>query len=335
MNASKENPIYTACVVAGNTTYDITPALISLDFSDQKNQMAQNVDVNVMNVQVKGVWLTSIIKVRQRMFIYANDGEKKEEVFRGFIWTWNYQSSLEDRDIIIRCYDNLIYFQESEDSEYFSDGKSTKDVVSSLCKKWGVKLDYKYESITHSKLPLRGDLSNIFKTDILDLVKDRTGKKYVIRSEKDVMKVLTVGQNTTVYNFIAGKNAINTRSECTMQGMVTKVVILGKADDNKREPVEATVSQKTDEYGTLQKIISRDENTTLADSKKEAQNILKDGTEPKWEYELLATDIPWIRKGDKVHVSAGNIFKRDLIVVSITRSIDIKGSKMVLTLERP
>ena len=335
MKASVENPIYTVYVIAGNTKYNLTPAVATLDFSDQKKQIAQCVTIGLMNVQTGGQWLTSILNVRQRVFIYANDGTRNEEVFRGYIWTRAYKSGITDRTISLKCYDNLIYLQESEDSAYFSAGKSTKDVLSTFCSNWGVKLDYRYESITHSKMALRGNLADIFTADVLDLAKERTGKKYVIRSNKDTMQVLPEGSNTTVYSFKAGQNAISTGSECTMAGMVTKVKILGKADDNDRQPVEATVTGKTDEYGTLQKLINRSENTALADAKKEAQSIIKEDGTPKWEYELKAPDIPWIRKGDKVHVNAGDIVNSYMIATSVDRTIDNKGKFMTLTLEKP
>lgn len=336
MKASEDNPIYSVYIVSGGSKYNVTPTLISLDFSDQKNQMAQLVTISMMNIKVGKSWLSSLVKVRDRVYVYADDGSRSEEVFRGFVWTRSYNSSLGDREIVLKCYDNLIYFQESEESEYFSSGKSTKDVISSLCSKWGVKLEYTYSSITHAKLALRGNLADIFTSDILDLVKDRTGKKYVILSAKDTMQVKPVGANTTVYQFKAGKNAVKTNSSCTMDGMVTKVVILGKADDkDERQPVEATVNGKTSEYGTLQKVINRDENTTLADAKKEAEGILKNDGSPKWEYELTAPDIPWIRKGDKVYVNAGDIYNSYLIVTCVDRSIDNKSKKMTLTMEKP
>ena len=250
MKASAENPIYTTYIIAGQNKYNLTPVVVSLDFSDQKKQMAQCVTIGLMNVQVDGQWLTSLLKVRQRVFVYADDGTKNEEVFRGYVWIRPYKSGLTDRIITLKCYDDLIYFQESEDAVYFSAGKSSKDVLSTLCGNWGVKLDYKYESITHSKLALRGNLADIIMADVLDLVKDRTGKKYVIRSEKGTVKVLQEGTNSQIYSFKLGQNAISTSSECTMNGMVTKVKILGKADDQTdREPVEATVSGNTSGYG--------------------------------------------------------------------------------------
>lgn len=334
MNASKDNPIYTLYIVSGDKKYNVSAAIENLDFSDQEKQISKSMTASLVNKKVGNTWLSSIIKVRDRVYVYANDGSRNDEVWRGFVWTRPYHSSLSGQTLQLKCYDNLIYFQKSEDAEYFSSGKSTKDIMSSLCKKWGVNLEYTYESITHSKLALRGYLSDIFTADILDLVKERTGKKYVILSEKDVMKVKNVGTNTTIYKIQGGKNAIKTASECTMDGMVTKVVILGKADDNDRQPVEATLTGDTAKYGTLQKLISRSENTSLADAKKEGQSILNEDGKPKWVYEVTAPDIPWIRKGDKVSVSAGDMTS-NYIVKGIDRTISNKEKTMTLTMESP
>ena len=119
-----------------------------------------------------------------------------------------------------------------------------------------------------------------------------------------------------------------------MDGMVTKVIILGKEDKEERVPVEATVSGDTNQYGTIQETIHRSESTSLADSKKEAQNILDEKGKPKEEYELRATDIPWIRKGDKVYVKAGDL-SGYYIVTGIERTLTAKKREMVLDLEKP
>lgn len=330
-----DNPGYAVYIVSGSTKYNVTPALISLDFSDQKTGMAQSLTVKLLNIKVKGSWLSDVFKVRDRIYVHAADGSKAAEVYRGFVWTRTYDSGLTTREITLRCYDNLIYLQESDDSLYFEAGKSTSDVCSSICNNWGVKLNYSYSSITHEALALRGNLSDIFMDDILDKVKDKTGKKYVILSDKDTMHIKPVGSNTTVYHFKAAQNAIATRSECTMDGMVTKVVILGTKNDSDHYPVEASVTKNTDDYGTLQKTETRSEDTTLEDAKKEAENILKEKGSPKWEYELQAPDVPWIRKGDKVYVNAGDIAGTYLIAVSVDRIIDGTRKTMTLTLEKP
>lgn len=332
--ASTAKPEYTVYVVAGSTKYDITPAVESIEISDQKKQMAKCVTIQLLNTKVGDTWLTGLLDVCNRVFLYANDGSKNEETFRGFLWDRAYKSSLADRTLQLKCYDNLIYFQKSDHFAFFSSGKSTKDVAASLCKEWGVTLNYTYESITHAKLVLRGKLSDGFTADLLDLVKDRTGKKYVILSEKDVMQIKPVGANSTVYHFTAGKNAIQTSSVRTMDGMITKVIILGKADKEDRQPVEATVSGDTAKYGTIQETISRNENTSLEDAKKEAQSLVDEFGKPQEEFELHATDIPWIRKGDKVHVDAGDMTGY-YIVTGIERTIGGNKREMILDLEKP
>lgn len=332
--ASTAKPEYTVYVIAADgTKYNITPAIESIGISDQKKQIAKCVTVQLMNTKVGDKYLTGLLGVRNRVYMYANDGSKKEEVFRGYLWERAYKRSMTDRTLQLKNYDNLIYFQESDHSAYFSSGKSTKDVCSALCKEWGVKLEYTYESITHTKLPLRGTISDILTADVLDQVKDRTGKKYVVLSEKDVVQIKPVGSNTTIYHFTADQNAIDTTSLSTMDGMKTKVIILGKADKEERVPVEATVSGDTKQYGTIQTTIRRAENTSLADAKKEAQNILDEVGKPKEEFELRATDIPWIRKGDKVYVNAGDM-KGYFIVNGIDRTITAKKREMVLDLEK-
>lgn len=333
MTAAIGNPVYTVIISADGTEYNVSPALEGLDFSDQQKQFAQSVTIRIANQKINGSWLSALIKVRSRVSIYADDGTTKAEVFRGFVWTDSYGSANDGKSLKLKCYDNLIYMQESEDYRFFASGRSTEDVIKSLCSDWGINVNYSYSSITNSKLVLRGNLADIFTADVLDLVKKRTGKKYVIRSEKDVMKIMHVGQNATVYNLKRKENVINTSSECTMDGMITKVIILGKEDENDRAPVEGTAKGDTSTYGTLQKVINRSENESLADAQKEAQNLIDENGKPKWTYEVEAVDIPWIRKGDKVYVNAGDMVDKNYIVLGVDRSISNSRKIMVLTLE--
>ena len=333
MEALQQRPVYTVYIVSGGTKYNVTPALNSIDRSDSDSQIAQKVILHLTNIMVDGTWLVGLLKARDRVYVYANDGEKNEEVFRGYLWTRKYNSSVDDRDLEYTCYDNLIYFQESEDALFFASGKKTKDVFQSICDKWKVPLSYTYDSITHEKLPLKGRMYDFFTADILDLVKKKNGKKYVILSDRDTMYIKPVGSNSTIYHFKAGKNVSKVASGWTMDGMITQVVILGKAGDDERQPVEATVSGDTSTYGTLQKIEDRDENTSLEEAKKEANTTIKEKGKPKWEYIVDAPDIPWIREGDKVYLDAGEVVESYLIITAIDRSSDMKNCEMTLTLE--
>lgn len=335
MAASLKDPIYTVYLIDGSTKYNITPAVIDISTSNQDQQVAQCVTINLANIKAtKDKKMASLIKVRKRIQMYANDGTQKAEVFRGWIWT-RYPQAEVDSDIVnIKCYDNLIYLQESEDSLYFSKGKKTKSVMSTICKKWGIKLNYTYSSITHGKLVLRGNLTDIFMSDILDKTKRKSGKKYVILSQKDTMYVMPVGTNKKVYEITKKNNAVTARAEETMDGMVTKVKILGQAQKNTQKlPVVTTVKGNTSKYGTLQKLQDKDKDTSKAAAVKEAKYTIKEHGKPKKEYIVEASDIPWIKKGDKVYVNAGSISKKYLIVKGIERDISNQKKIMTLTLQ--
>ena len=335
MKPSKENPEYTVVLTMASTgeQFELTPILVSLEFTHQKEQLAQCATLTLVNVAYEGSWANKMFRVRDRVFIYANDGERHEEVFRGFVWTNTYTSALKERELVLRCYDNLIYWQESEDSEFFPKGRTTKDVVQTIFDKWGIPLEYRYESITHDKLPLRGTLADLVTSDILDKVRKQTGKQYAIVMEGDKAVIRTLGDNESFYRVDTGSRAVLTKSDQTMEGMITKVVILGKADDDKKTPVEAEVAGDTDKYGTLQKLQDRDEKTTLADAKREAQSTLDESGEPKWEYELKCSDIPWVRKGDRINVSVGMIYESMMLIRSIERTISDREKTMTLTME--
>lgn len=337
MAASLENPIYTVYLVDGNTKYNLTPAVVEIHTTNQDQQVAQSVQITMANIKATGSQtIAELIKVRHRMFIYANDGKQSDEVFRGYVWTRYPETALESNTVTIKCYDNLIYLQESEDSFYFSKGKKTSSVMKSICSRWGIPLSYSYSSITHGKLVLRGNLTNIFMSDVLDLVKKRTGTKYVILSQKDTMYIMPWGSNTTVYQILKKDNAVTTRAEETMDGMITKVKILGQAKKNsQKQPVVATVKGDTAKYGTLQKLQDKDKDTSLAAAKKEANATIKESGKPHKEYQVEAVDIPWIKKGDKVLVNAGSISNKTLIAAGIERNITNQKKTMTLTLREP
>lgn len=331
MKPSSTNPVYTVYVISKRTgkKYNLTPITTSLQLSESNSEFAQKCIVTIVQRFVDNLYTHQIIQPRDRLFVYADTGSGPKEVFRGYVWEKPYRSDIE-KELTLICYDGLIYIQESQDSKYFSPGKSTSSVVSSLCESWGVSVKYNYGSITHPKLPLNGNLSDIITSDLLDEVKKQTGKKYVIYSEQDKMIIDNLGYNKTIYEIKSKQNAFYTKSTETMSGVVTKVIITGKKDEDERADVEATVSGKTGEYGTIQRVISNSSGTELDKAKKEADEMIKENGEPKKTYFVSSIDVPWVRKGHKVKLSAGNL-TRQYIVTSVSH--DAVEKTMELDLE--
>lgn len=329
---SKQNPKYNCVIVTSSgVKYDISNILLHLELNRKKDQIAQCVRIKCVNVLYDNTHLNSLIKVRDRLYIYAHDGEISDEVFRGFVWNIRYSSRTE-KELTFTCYDNLIYFQESEENRYFNSGKSSKEICQTLCDSWNVPLEYTYQSITHDKMPLKGTLSDIFLSQILEKVRKQTGKRYVMYSEKDILKISPAGENEKIYQIQHNENAISTESQVTMDGIITKIVILGNADDNGKSPVEATVCGDTKTYGTLQKIKNKEEKMELENIKKEAEETIKEKGTPSRSYEVTAIDVPWLKSGDKIHVVAGDMFGIFLIT-GILHSISDAEKIMTLTLE--
>lgn len=329
---TKTNPLYTCVAVTREgVKYNLSRVLLRVEIENRKNQLAGRAEVKCVNVKCGSRYLNSLIRVNDRLFLYARDGERIDEVFRGVVWTVSYRSTRK-KELTFLCYDNLIYLQESEDNRYFPSGRSSKDICETICKDWGIPLDYSYASITHGKLPLNGRLSDILLSQVLDEVKRQVGKRYVVRSVQDTVQIAEAGQNTTLYELSSQGAVLQTSSRVTMDDVTTKVILLGKADDDGQSKVEATVTGDTDQYGTLQKVQTKAEDTSLADARKEAEQLIQEKGKPVKSYEVETVDIPWVRLGDRIKIAAGNLLGVYLIV-GLTHDISDTEKTMQLTLE--
>lgn len=306
--ASLESPSYTATILnSAGAKYNITNAITDLTLEELESGIAQKVSLRMKQLRHDGKWTTNLFNVHDRMYVYANTGSGAKEVFRGYIWEDVYEKS-DTQELIFTAYDRLIYLQESEEYKYYSAGKSTKAIFQDICSNKGITLKYSYESITHSKLALRGTLSDIFEDDLLEAVRRKKGKRGIVRDTKGTMEVFTEGSgNSTVYKLYngAGGNLISTKHTETMDGITTKVIILGSEKDGARAPIKATVKGKTDQYGTIQKILTSSDSDKLSEVKEEANQIIKDKGTPQKYIEISAIDNPWIRKGDTIYLQDG------------------------------
>lgn len=321
MKATKTYPIYTAVAVNNaGTQYKLNKITTDLSINEPKTGIADKVELGLLNIPVDTSTVYKLIAPGMKLFIFADDGTSGEkEIFRGMIWSRNYKSD-NQKNISITAYTNLIYFQKSNDCLYFSAGKTTDSIIMNICSKWGVKCQYLYDSITHPKLPLNNKaLSDMFVT-VLDEVKKIKGTKYVIRSVKDVVSVQKCGINADVYYFKKKESILNFTVNETLDDVVTQVIVVGKEDSYGRAPVEATIKgNNVKQYGTLQQVISRDEGTTLDEAKQEANTLLKDNGLPNRTYTLSSIDVPWLHKGDKIHVETDE-YKGFCYVLSVTHN---------------
>ena len=287
-------------MLSSQEVLDITGLCTSVMWGDEKDSIAQKAEITLANIKIKQGYLSDLIELCTQVYIYING----TEYFRGSVWDWNYVSGLE-KELSFTAYDKMIYLTQSKGNGYYSSGKSTQFLVEDICSQWGISVVYEWESWTHGKTPLKDMTISQQITSVLDEAQTKLESKYVMLMEKDTLKIRKKGSNEEVYYF-HGKNVESTTNHLTLQSLVTKVLIVGKSEEEKRPPVLAAVDGLL-EYGILQEIVTKDSNKTLEDANKEAQNILKEKGKPEETISVTTADVPMLRKGDKIKLFAGNL----------------------------
>lgn len=325
INVQKNTYTVTAILKDGGTL-DLTPATIQMSWQDPAEEVAQRATLRLAQLKLAQGYLNSLLPLCTMIIITANGAE----VFRGKVWEWEYSSS-NSREIGLMCYDDYAYAANSTIFSYFPPGKSTKDIISTICGEAGIPLDYKWQSATHDKTVSRGsDTIADQVADALEAARLKVGGHPVATFANGTLTIQEEGYNSDVYAFKATDSAMNTRERMTMEGLVTQVAIYGAESEDDRRQVEAVVPGKL-EYGTLQKVILRSSSSSLSDAKSEAQNILKQRGEPRRTISARVPDIPPVRKGWKVHMEAGSLLG-DYIVLGVTH--DATTRTMSLELRR-
>ena len=328
MNASVSYPIYTAEAVASDgTKYELKQGTLNLSLEENAGELAEKVTISLANVKVGDKLLSSLLTLKMRLFVYANDGSKNKEVFRGIIWDKSSSIGTE-KEMKIVAYTNLIYLQKSKDCMYFTAGKYTDAIVKAICNKWGIEVSYDFDTIKHPKMPLNNKYIADMIIEPLNAVKKQKGTKYKICSEQDKMQISKAGTNTEIYTFQKNGNILSTKSEESLDGIVTRVAIYGNEDDDERRTIAATVDGDTAKYGTLQDVVLMSGDTTLADAKAEAKGILEEKGKPKPKHNVELPDVPWVHKGDCIY-----IYALDLSGLFLVNSVTHEAKNKTMSVE--
>ena len=196
----------------------------------------------------------------------------------------------------------LYYLQKSTDSKYYAAGQKTKAIISDILKSWNVPMgEYTAPDVAHQKILYKSKTVSAMLTETLDDAKKLGGGKAIIRANAGKADVVAVGGNGDIYGFTAYNNLTSSQDKYSMTSLVTRVIVTGKEDGNGRPKVEATIDGDT-KYGILQSYVSMGSGS-LADAKKEAQELLDEKGKPTRTITLQAPDLPAIRKGDLVYIT--------------------------------
>jgi hypothetical protein len=293
-------------ITENGTRYLLNDALIHLEWEENIRELAQRATLTVANFKIGTTFLHSLAKINCVIQIHAKwNGGGKQLMFDGTIWEWHYVSAT-NKELTLTCYDRLIRLQQSKDFKYYSAGMTTQAIIGDICGDWGVPFSYRWaHSLTHEKTIFNGIKISDMIIQLLEEVTQKTGEKYIVMFRGGQLQIIDYGTNNPVYR-LDPTNTISTSDKLTINDLVTRVKVLGKQDNDGRAPVDALVDGDT-RFGVLQEIIRRDSDKTIEAALAEANALIKQRGKPEEITQINVPDVPPIRKGDRVEISAGNL----------------------------
>lgn len=290
---------------ADGKNHDITGAIQDGGWEEGKRELASHINGKAVNGKLNGRLLSAVMKNGCLMRIYASTGGMMKEVARGTLVDW--QPGLNEstkNDFEFGAYDNLYSLQESSDNLYFTKGTKTKAALQSIFKKYKLSVSvYQGPDVAHAKMAFKNKKLADTILKILDEAHTKGGKDCIIRDVKGKIQVVPKGSNEDVYHFSRDETKVVQYKQST-SGMVTRVKVIGQANSDGQASTVAVVDGNT-KYGIRQQIYTKAEDDSVESAKKEAEKILKEKGTVSKTMTVESPDVPYIRKGDKVHVDVG------------------------------
>ena len=289
-------------------TLDITKISEDITWAEYENEMSMGMSFSTFNAVRNGQYISELIKPNMEIYIESNYAGDWREVARGKLNVWQPRES-NDVNTLDGAANDLFYdVQNSEEFRYIAEGTGTKSAITSIFSDWGLTMgEYNGPDVKHAKKVCKSSHIGDTLIDLLDEAKKKGARKCFIRVRDGVVDVIPRGTNTTIYSLRADRNVPEVNTKVSTQNIVTRVIVMSKADDNGRQSIEATLDGQT-EFGIKQRIITRGSEETLEEAKKTAQETLDEDGKVKPVYDLPnLPDIPPLRKGDKIYIHAATL----------------------------
>jgi len=307
---------------------DLQPVTRSLSWEENDGELAVRLEAELQNQQLAGgKWLHQLIPLGGQVFLYSDWGIGPQEIFRGTIFVWDYQTDPLGH-FSITAYDPLIYLMKSKDDRFYRAGQTAKAIIQDIAKAWGMPLGtVQGPDIALAKQVFRGDTLADMISSVLNEAKKKGGGKWIVRSKQGKIDVVRPGQNSPVYLFTHDTNVDSIQDRQDIEDLVTRVKIIGAEDKEGKAPVVATLDGRT-EFGVLQEVVYQRQFDNAAAAKAAAQDILKERGRPRRRRKVTAPDLPFLRRGDKVKVEAGT-----LIGYYIVSSVIHNATNRIMSME--
>ena len=106
--------------------YNITDYVENLGWEEAERELATRITFDARNAECKEGVLSAVAKLGCLVGIFCADGNRDDEVARGYIVDWLTKTTGDAEALQCKCYDSVYNLQESQDNIFYSDGIGTK-----------------------------------------------------------------------------------------------------------------------------------------------------------------------------------------------------------------
>ncbi len=313
----------------GNKTH-LNNMTRSIRTEENPGELAVRLEADIQNQQLAGGrWLHQQLKLGGQIVLLSDWGAGWKEIFRGTMFNWHYRTDPLGH-LTVTAYDPLIYLTKSSDDRFYKAGVTAKAIIQDIAGAWGIPLGaVEGPDTALAKQVFRGKRLADMIFSVLDQARKRGGGKWIVQSKEGRINVIKPGQNTPVYYFSADTNVSEVEDQQDIESLVTRVKVIGAEDKEGKAPVVATLDGKT-EFGILQDLVYQRQFDNATAAQAAAKEILDEKGAPQKRRKVLAPDLPFLRRGDKVHLAAGTLIG-NYIIAGVIR--DIKTRTMVMEVE--
>ena len=288
------------CRTEKEKEYDITDYICDLGWEENENEISERISFSAVNQKAKKGVIASILKPGCEIAVFASVEKKYKEAARGYIENWKTSNSSSGNKLTCICYDILYNLQKSQDSRFFASGTGTEQAVKGILNDWKIPVSvYNGPNVQHGKTVCNSKYLSAIILDLLDDAAKKGAQKSIIRASEGKAQIIPLGTNKTIFVF-RKDNTSSVNKTISTENLITRVQIVGQADDDGKRSVEATVNGLT-QYGIRQRIYNRGSDESSDAANKAANEILNDEGKIKKTMSVTSPDYPFLRKGDVIY----------------------------------
>lgn len=298
---------------------------LSATLKDSLDSIAYSLDLDILKnyTLANDICLTKGDSIE--LYDYGFWSKENKSIFSGVIWSVD--SSDKTQRISLECRERTVYIEESEDELLLNEGETATQRATQICNDWGIPIgNFADTGIGLSKDRRKTSLYSMMWNDLKETAQ-KGGKLYRYRMGTS-LDLVELGTNEVVYKLDGIIDEPSRKN--TLDGVVTQVKVLGenksKEENPELSPVIGIYQEKTDWYGTIQKIVQDSKVSDYASGEEKAKALFSTG-EDIWTFKCVK-DIPDVRSGDRVL-----LYDKYYYVIEIFHNLGDKDSMTIKAME--